>query len=430
MKIVVIGAGVVGLGCAYELLQDGHEVVVVDSARAGQAASHGNAAKVAIGEAGPVPAPGMVAQGLRWMLRSDSPLYVKPSLHPPFVRFMLTMARHCTESAFRAGLDRNLRLSVRSDELFDEWREAGVDFELHQKGVLLAYENPAGADAHQRYQDVYDRHGARAQLLDENEVHDLEPALSDRIHAGIYYPGDRQIEPDSLTSSLVGHVEKLGGTVIEDSAVTGFDRGPGGGVTAVRTSTGARHACDGVVLAAGAWTAQLTKMLGTSIMLQSGKGYSVDYTPAPVQLRTSLTFDEAHIAVTGLDGMVRIAGTMEFAGIDDRVTPSRVAAIKKAAAEGLRGWDPDAPQKVAWAGHRPMTPDGLPFVGPLQPGANAWVASGHAMLGLTQAPATGREIRELVNGSKAADPTLSVHRFSRRTRNRASRTPSTADNLR
>lgn len=412
MKIVVVGAGVVGLGCAYELLQDGHEVVVLDSGRAGQAASHGNAAKVAIGEAGPVAAPGMVIQGLKWMTRSDSPLYVKPTLNPPFVRFMLQMARSCTESAFRAGLDRNLALSVRSDELFDEWRAAGVEFELHQKGVLLAYERPAGAEAHMRYQDVFDRHGARAELLGQDAVHELEPALSDRILAGIHYPGDRQIEPDSLTSSLVTHVEKLGGIVVEGAAVTGFEQA-GSGVTAVLAGTD-RHECDHVVLAAGAWTARLAEMLGAPIMLQSGKGYSVDYTPAPVELRTSLTFDEAHIAVTGLHGMVRVAGTMEFAGMDDRIRPARVAAIKKAAAEGLRGWDQDAPQRVAWAGHRPMTPDGLPMIGPLDTSSNVMVATGHAMLGLTQAPVTGREVRDLISGRKLPDPALAVRRFGAR----------------
>lgn len=414
MKIVVVGAGVVGLACAYELLQDGHEVVVLEAGSAGQAASHGNAAKVAIGESGPVAAPGMVVQGLKWMLRSDSPLYVKPSLNPPFVRFMLQMARSCTESAFRAGLDRNLALSVRSDEMFDEWREAGIDFELHRKGVLLAYERPTGAEAHMRYQGVFDRHGAEAQLLDETGVHDLEPVLSDRIQAGIYYPGDRQIEPDSLTASLAAHVEKLGGRMVEKSAVTGFERCPAG-VSAVRTAAD-RHECDAVVLAAGAWTAELAKMLGTPIMLQSGKGYSVDYTPAPVELRTSLTFDEAHIAVTGLDGMVRVAGTMEFAGMDDRIRPARVAAIKKAAAEGIRGWDAEAPQRVAWAGHRPMTPDGLPMIGRLDSAGNTWVATGHAMLGLTQAPVTGREIRDLVSGRKQGDPALAVRRFGARRR--------------
>src|SRR5690242_5039636 len=138
MRIVVVGAGVVGLAGAYELLHDGHEVVVLDAARAGSGASHGNAAKVALAEAGPVPAPGMVVQGLKWMLRSDSPLYVRPSLSPPFLRFMLQLARNCTERRFRSGLALNLELAAAADAMFDEWRDAGLQFELHQRGVLLA----------------------------------------------------------------------------------------------------------------------------------------------------------------------------------------------------------------------------------------------------------------------------------------------------
>jgi D-amino-acid dehydrogenase len=413
VKIVVVGAGVVGLACGYELVQDGHEVVVLDGSVAGQAASHGNAAKVAIAEAGPVPAPGMVVQGLKWMLRSDSPLYVKPSFSPPFVRFMLQMARNCTEVQFRAGLDLNLRLAENANDLFDEWREAGLDFEMHQRGVLLGYEDVDSFESRLRYQDVFTAHGAEVQILDETGVHEVEPALSDRIRRGLYYPDDRQIEPDSLNAALVAHIAKLGGTVVEHSPVTGFDPGPHG-VGGVRTQDGHRYPCDGVVLAAGAWTAELAKKLGVSLPVRPGKGYSLDYSPSPVSLRTSLTLDEPHVAITALDGMVRVAGTMEFAGMDETINPTRVAAIKRAAAAGLRDWDPDAPHRPAWAGMRPMTPDGLPVVGPLTGDGNIWVATGHAMLGLTLAPTTAREIRGLVRGDRRPNPGTSAQRFRRR----------------
>lgn len=171
MRIVVVGAGVVGLACGYELLQDGHDVLVLDSARAGQAASHGNAAKIAVAEAGPVPAPGMVIQGLKWMLRPDSPLYVKPSLSPRFLQFMLAMARNCTEEQFRAGLALNLRLASKANEMFDEWQDAGLHFEMHQRGVLLAYENKAHFESRLRHQDVFSRYGeAIYQLVHEGSL--------------------------------------------------------------------------------------------------------------------------------------------------------------------------------------------------------------------------------------------------------------------
>jgi D-amino-acid dehydrogenase len=424
VRIVVVGAGVVGLACGYELLRDGHDVVVLDSARAGQAASHGNAAKVAVAEAGPVPAPGMVIQGLKWMLRPDSPLYVKPSLSPPFLRFLLSMARNCTEEQFRAGLALNLRLASQANELFDKWWDAGLHFEMHQRGVLLAYEDKAHFENRLRYQDVFSSYGAEPDVLDAVGVHDVEPALSDRIQHGLFYPQDRQIEPDSLTSALVEHITKLGGSVREDTAVIGFDGGPGG-VIGVRTNSGERLGCDGVVLAAGVWTGPLCEMLGVPVPIQAGKGYSVDYRPEPFRLRTSLTFEDAHVAVTPLDGVIRVAGTMEFAGVDTSINEKRIAAVKRAAAVGFRDWDPAAPHGPAWAGMRPMTPDGLPVVGPLSDDGNVWVASGHGMLGLTQAPTTALAIRQLVRG-EAADPQTSPARFRGRL---AGRRRATADNL-
>lgn len=427
MRIVVVGAGVVGLACGYELLQDGHEVVILDSASAGQAASHGNAAKIAIAEAGPVPAPGMVIQGLKWMLRPDSPLYVKPTLSPGFLRFMLAMARNCTEQQFRAGLALNLRLASKANEMFDEWQDAGLHFEMHKRGVLLAYENKAHFENRLRYQDVFSRYGADPDVLDAVGVHDVEPALSDRIECGLFYPDDRQIEPDSLTSALAEHITKLGGSVREDTTVAGFDRGAQG-IAAVRTNSGERLGCDGVVLAAGVWTGPLCAELGVPVPIRPGKGYSVDYRPEPFRLRTSLTFEDAHVAVTPLNGVIRVAGTMEFAGFDTSINARRIEAIKRAAATGFRDWDPAAPHDPSWAGLRPMTPDGLPVVGPLADDANVWVASGHGMLGLTLAPTTARTIRRLVRGEPPPDPETSPTRFRRRAW-RAGRRRISADNL-
>lgn len=410
MKIVVIGGGAVGLGCAYELIQDGHEVTLLEAGQPGAAASHGNAAKIAYAEATPVPAPGMVIQGLKWMLHADSPLYVKPSLAPSFLRFMLAMARRCTEQDFRAGLEANLRLCQRANDLFDEWQSAGLEFEMHQRGVLLAYENEEHFRSRLSYQGIFDSYGVKAEVLDAAGVQQVEPQLSDRIRHGLFYEGDRQIEPDSLISALVGHVDKLGGKVVTDAAVTGFERS-GEQISAVRTATDA-YACDAVVLAAGVWTGRLAAQLGHRLPLQPGKGYSVDYVPAPFQLRTSLTLEDAHMAVTPLQGMIRLAGTMEFSGFDETINPRRMAAIQRAAKEAFPAWDDQAPHRPAWAGLRPMTPDGLPIVGRLA--GNVWAATGHAMLGLTQAPTTGREIRDLIAGRKQPDPRYSVARFGRR----------------
>lgn len=409
-RIVVVGGGVVGLACAYELIQDGHEVTVLDGGRVGQEASHGNAAKIALAESGPVPAPGMVVQGLKWMLKADSPLYVRPSASPALIRFMLRMARNCTQERFRAGLQLHLQMASTCMDLLDEWRHDGLDFEMHRRGVLLVWENREGFEARREYDGVFAGYCSAPEALDLDGVKRVEPTLSERNRYGLFYPDDRQIEPDSLTRALAERVAKLGGQIRENCAVEQFVRHDGQvrGVVA----GGELIPCDRLVLAAGVWTGPLSKQLGVPLPIRPGKGYSVDYRPAPVPLATPLTFEDAHVAVTPLDGVVRVAGTMEFGGFENSINRRRVEAVKRAAAEGFESFDIEAPHDPYWAGMRPMTPDGLPVVGTLAPGSNVVVASGHGMLGLTLAPSTARTVRTIVRGDGSAeDPRVSPTRF-------------------
>src|SRR5690242_15833204 len=161
MRIVVVGGGVVALASAYRLAKAGCEVVVVEARTVGSAATHGNAAKIALAESGPVPAPGVLLQGLRWMLKPDSPLYVKPSVAPEFLKFMLTMARHCNERAFRAGLEAHLRLAEDANDLLAAYTCDGIDFEMHRAGVLLAFESGERYEEQCASLPVFERFGMR-----------------------------------------------------------------------------------------------------------------------------------------------------------------------------------------------------------------------------------------------------------------------------
>ncbi len=393
VRIVVVGAGIIGLACAYELAKDGHQVTTLDAGRPGYGASVGSAAKIALAECAPVPAPGMVIQGLTWMLDPDGPLYVRPSLRPDFVRFMISMARHCNAIDFRRSLDIHLGLAHTSVDVLAEWKDDGMSFEEHGKGVILAYGQRVGFDDRRRYDDSYATYGYVPEVLDAAALHEREPCLSDRIRHGLFYPRDRQIEPKSLTEALAKRLAELGHAVLPHQAAIAFERRHGR-IHAVRTET-ATHPADLVVLAAGVACGQLSRALGSPIPVRPGKGYSVDYPRAPTALRTPLTFEDAHVAVTPLDGMLRIAGTMEFTGIETTVRPRRVEAMKRSAAAGFGDWDDTAQYTTPWTGLRPMTPDGLPVVGPLPGLANVLAASGHGMLGLTLAPSTAKAISSL-----------------------------------
>jgi D-amino-acid dehydrogenase len=423
VKIVVAGGGIVGLGCAYELARDGHDVSVLEARAAGAGASHGNAAKIAMAEATPVPAPGMVLQGLKWMLKADSPLYVRPSLSPPFLRFMFTMARHCNEGDFRHGLKVHLEMASTCAGVLDEWADDGLSFEMHRQGTLLVFQDRESFERRVALNDAFAPFGMVPELLDADALHDREPCLSEQARHALFFTDDRQVEPDSLTGALAKRLRELGAQVHEHTRVLGFEEA-GTRATAVITDAG-RFTCDLVVLAAGVWTGQLTAQLGNPLPIGPGKGYSVDYFPSPVALGTSLTFEDAHVAVTPLDGRLRLAGTMEFAGFDTRVNARRVAAVKRAAARGFRDWDEAAPHAEPWAGLRPMTADGLPVVGRLRPESNVLVASGHGMLGLTLAPSTAKTVRDLARDVMSGRPSpltpYGTERFLRSARTRAPR---------
>lgn len=412
MRVIVIGGGVVGLGCAYRLARSGAEVVVLEAGEAGQAASHGNAAKIALAESGPVPAPGMVLQGLKWMLKPDSPLYVRPSLAPAHLRFLLQMARRCTSADFRRGVRATLRLAENANDLLDDWAKDRLTFESHQAGVLLAFESRESFDEQAASLDIFDSFGLSPELLHDEAVQEKEPALAPALRHGLFFPEDRQVEPDSLTRALTERLRELGSEVREHTSVTDVVRS-GDRITGVRISTGVLKA-DVVLLAAGVWSGALSRKLGAPLPIRPGKGYSIDYSPSPIRFKTSLTLEDARVAVTPLDGRVRLAGTMEFGGMDLSIDRRRVEAIKRAAARAFPEWgEPRGAQP--WAGLRPMTPDGLPVIGPLPGLENAFVASGHSMLGLALAASTAEVVADQILQARTplhAEP-FSPRRFVR-----------------
>ena len=403
MRTVIVGGGVVGLTTAYELALRGHEVTVIEAGRCGAGASHGNAAKIALAESSPVPAPGVLLQGIRWMLKADSPLSIRPSPAPGYLKFLLRMATHCNARDFDAGLDLHLRLGEDANDLFDDYQGQGIDFEMHDRGVLLAFETQERFDEHCASLPAFEAAGHRPQRLHDDEVREAEPALSDRIRHGLFFSADRQIEPDSLTAGLLAKLSELGVVVRENTRIGRFVRS-GDAVTAVVTADAEVISTDALVIAAGVPTATMAAELGQKIPIYSGKGYSIDYSPAPIQLRTSLTLEDARVAVTPLDGMLRLAGTMEFGSKDDRVNDVRVGAIRRSAQEAFRDWGEGAGEQTPWAGSRPMTPDGLPVIGRLESVSNAYINSGHSMLGLTLAPGSARLLAGLMTDGSSTLP--------------------------
>lgn len=400
MHITIVGGGVIGLASAYQLARDGAQVTLLDARATGQGASEANAGWVCPAEAAPVPAPGLVGQALKWMLHRDSPLYIRPSLDPAFLSFMLRMWRHCNAADHRAGTAALLRLTEGTMGLLDDYRADGVDFEMHASGLLMAFRSAASLEAHQGDLDLLESYGWDSEVLMGDAVREAEPALSDEVAGGIRFSGDRHVDPAALVRGLRRRCLELDVEIVEDARVDDVEW-RGTCVTAV-TAGGRRFAGDTFLLAAGAWTGALSKRFGRPLPIQPGKGYSVDV--PRLALRAPVYLTEARVAVTPLDGKLRLAGTMEFGGLDERIDPARVRAISRAPAAFFRDWQEDA-ESVLGAGVRPMTPDGLPLIGRLGRLPNVYVSTGHAMLGVTLAARSAQVISGLMLDGHA-DPAL------------------------
>ena len=398
MRAAVIGGGVIGLTSAYHLLLAGHDVTVIDTQALGAGASHGNAGWVVPAESGPVPGPGLLLKAARWMLKSDSPLYVRPSVQPDFVRFMFAMARHCNARDYRQGLRDNLALGERTMQLLDAYEQDGIDFEMHREGLVVAFTDPHGLEHHEGNLDVLAAAGLEPKVLTPAEAATLEPALApDKIAGGISFPHERHLRPDLLVEGLGKRCTELGCRFLTHTSVSGFLRA-GERVTGVQTSAGTVEA-DAYLVAAGTGSVQVGDLLGVRLPIWPGRGYSVDFEPS-VRIRRMVSLADVKVVITPMNDRVRLSGTMEFTKRAAAVSSRRVEAIKRAPSGYLAQWPDVEPRSVPWVGNRPMTPDGLPILGILPGNANVYIATGHGMLGVTLGPVSGELMaRYITEGS-------------------------------
>lgn len=388
-QAVIVGGGVIGLCSAYFLRRAGLDVTLLDKGRTGQAASKGNAGWITRALSAPVPAPGVFSYGLRSMLLPDSPLYIKPSAAITMMPWLLRFATYCRTGPYQRGLEAMARLTERALPAYERLRTAGVDVRFDGDGLLFCFMDLTHIPRTLKEIEPMTQHGeSRPAVMGGAEIRELEPALSERVVGGFMVPQERFVHPATLTSLLDETIRGMGVNVREGAEVLGFERN-GSAVTGVRLA-GEVLAADQVLLAAGAWTGELCALLGKRLPIQAGKGYSFAV-QLEIMPRHALYMHEARVGASPFGGGLRLAGTMEFSGINVNLDRRRIQAIARSCEPYFAERIPAA-RAEEWVGMRPLAPDGLPVIGRLEAFANVFVASGHSMLGITLGPATGEVV--------------------------------------
>jgi len=355
--------------------------------------SYGNTGLIRTSHTSPLATPAAVRQALRWSLSKSSPFYVhpRPAVPPWLLRFMMA-----SRGIRVAAATETLRaFSMAGLRLHAAYARAGVDTGFHANGILDVY-----ATEQAFRQGIADgvHHAAAGQhnqVLTPDELRQTAPTLSRDLVGGIYYPGDANCDPLRFVTNLGAAAQQHGVVVRLQTEVLGFER-RGNRIATVRTSQGDMHPGT-VILAAGAWTPRLSQQIGVFVPLEGAKGYHVDLQRSAGDPTLPIFIKEARVIATPLDAALRFGGTLELDGLDLRINPARVEAIKRAAYRTFEHTR-HTPVVEVWSGLRPCTPDGLPMIGWAAGFDNLIVATGHGMSGLQLAPVTGRLVAELVFG--------------------------------
>ena len=398
--VIIIGGGAIGLCSAFYLSRNGASVVVLDKGEMGHGSSLHNAGYVSPSHFVPLAAPGVFTQGLKWMFKPTSPLYIKPRLNLDFLSWTWKFARACDERVANRAAPFLLGLLLDSSELTRELALLdGMQFELTNRGITVLYLTEGGKQSLRHEHEFAVKMGLESQLLDKTQLQDLDPGIEFRATGGWHIPIDSHLVPATFVKNLSDFLQRQGVVLRRFNEFSGFEIS-GEKITGIRVGNELLRA-DEFVLASGAWSPGVVRRLGLKMYLEAGKGYSATFRDPKTKPTRPYILSERRVAVTPFSDSLRFAGTMETAGIDLSINRARVEAILNAIPMYFGNIErPDATSGELWGGMRPVTPDGLPYVGRFRQYPNLIAATGHAMLGISLSAVTGKLIAEIVSGQK------------------------------
>lgn len=395
---IVVGSGIIGIACAHYLRAAGLEVTVIDRRTVAGACSHANCGLICPSHLLPLTRPGAVHAALKSLFTPQAPFRIKPRLSPALWSWLWQFARRCNERQMIAAAG---HLKVILESSMTEYRrlvpEQPLDCEWSESGLLNVLLTDRGMREFAEEDRLITEHfGLAARRIEGEQLPAFDPSLKPGLAGAFYYPGDASVRPDRLNASWAARLQERGVNFIERCELRRIVTS-GGRFTKLETSTG-EFAAEFVVIATGAWSGRLASQLGCRIPVQPGKGYSVTMARPEPCPRYPMLFPEHRVAVTPFEEGYRLGSMMEFAGFDKTIPEQRIDQLRSSAAPYLLVPHTEL-EHERWYGWRPMTYDSLPIIGRVPRLQNAFLATGHNMLGVSLAPATGRLLAEIITGS-------------------------------
>jgi D-amino-acid dehydrogenase len=401
-RVIIAGGGVIGLCSAYYAQKAGHQVTVIDKGDISTGTSFGNAGYVSPSHFIPLASPGIIAKGLQWMLSSSSPFYIKPRLNLDLIRWGLTFWKQANKRTVEKNVPHLHAILQLSRHLQTELKnELGNHFRMEEIGCFMLYKNPA-TDKHEReLAKEAESMGIETKILSGREVQDMEPDVEVDVLGGVLYPIDCHLHPGDFMKTLKDALTGMGAQLQLNTTITGFEK-KGRKIGSVLTDKG-RFEADEIVLATGSWLPLVTQQLGINMILQAGKGYSMTFCDMKKNLKYPAILVDDRVAMTPMGADLRMGGTMEISGLHSPTLMKRAQAIFQASKKYYPGLEVSFPgEDRIWHGYRPLSPDGLPYLGRHSRFDNLVIAGGHAMIGITLAAATGKIVEELVSHRKTS----------------------------
>ena len=408
MNIVIIGGGIIGLSSAYYLQKQGYKITIIDKGDITNGCSFGNAGYVSPSHFIPLASPGIVAKGLKWMLSSSSPFYIKPRLNKELIRWGLQFYKSANANTVKNNAPHLNSLLQLSRELTSDMKnDLGNHFRMEEKGCLMLYQSAEIEKYEMDLAKDAEKFGIETQILSAQQVQDLETETEVHVRGGVLYPIDAHLHPGELMTTLLNHLKNAGVQIISNASVYGFEI-TSNLIKNVITDKGKWEANE-FILAPGSWLPNLSKKLGIRILLQPGKGYSMTFNNLDKNLQYPAILVDDRVAMTPLGRDLRMGGTMEINNINENVMIKRAKAIFNAAKKYYPNIPVSFPETdKIWSGCRPLSPDGLPYIGRHSKFKNLVIAGGHAMIGISLAAGTGKIIEDLISNKK---PSVEIKAF-------------------